>query len=458
MAFSIDGIASGLDTTTMINQLMQLEARPQGILKAKASATQSFVTALQQLNTKLAALTELATKTAKPEALNINTATSTSEAVTVITAAGSMAGSLDFTVKQTAQAQLSVTAPMTVWSAGASTLTISAADGTLTEIDTTGTLDDAITAINKAGAGVTAVKVATGATVDGAPEYRLQFSATASGTASQFAVHRGTAADVTAGTAVDVFSDPLAARIKTGQDAQLVLYAGTPAEQTVSSPTNTFSDLLPGVSITVTKAAPEPVSVTVGRNAEAATTVAKDLVESIKGALSFVSSNAAVTPGSTAGAATRAGVFTGDSSVRSIAQSILTAATGPIDGRSTSEFGITLTRSGSVEFDAEKFAKALAADPVRVEAAVAQLAERVARAGGEASDKFDGAITLRITGQESAVRNLNDQVSEWDLRLEKRRTTLERTYSALEVQLSKLQSQGDWLSSQLAGLQSGGAS
>ena len=52
---SIGGLISGLDTATIISQLMQLEAQPQTRLKTKVTVEQSAVTALQALNTKLAA-------------------------------------------------------------------------------------------------------------------------------------------------------------------------------------------------------------------------------------------------------------------------------------------------------------------------------------------------------------------------------------------------------------------
>ena len=60
MAFSIGGMISGLDTATMINQLMQLEARPQSLLKNKVSSTQTLVSALQALNTRIADLGKVA--------------------------------------------------------------------------------------------------------------------------------------------------------------------------------------------------------------------------------------------------------------------------------------------------------------------------------------------------------------------------------------------------------------
>ncbi|WP_105032591.1 flagellar filament capping protein FliD [Arthrobacter ruber] len=454
MAFSIDGIASGLDTTTMINQLMQLEARPQTLLKAKATSTQGFVTALQQLNTRLSSLTELATKTAKPLALDLYKVASSSDAATATATSSAGAGTLDFTVKQLASSQSSVTAAMTAFSAEASTLTLRAKDGTTTEIATTGTLDDVIAQVNKAEVGITATKVSAG-TLGGVQQYRLQFTAQEPGAEHRFDVFRGTAADITAGTATALFSESGAATVRAAQDAEVVLWGGTAAEQTLTSSSNTFADILPGVSVTVAKTTTDPVSVTVSRDAEATSTKAKELVDALRGVFSFVEANTKVTPGATASAAPTAGRFTGDSAVRGITQSMLTAATAPINGRSTSELGITLTRSGTVEFDAEKFAAALAKDPAAVKDALTQLSTRVAEAGKAASDKYDGELTSRIKSQESTVRNLNDQVSGWDQRLEKRRSALERTYSALEVQLSQLQSQGDWLSSQLAGLPTG---
>ncbi|AUZ86589.1 hypothetical protein CVO76_02245 [Arthrobacter agilis] len=457
MAFSIDGIASGLDTTNMINQLMQLEARPQSMLKAKATSTQGFITALQQLNTRLGSLTELATRTAKPGALDVYKATATSDSVTATATSTAAAGSLDFTVKHLAQSQSSVTGAMTAFSPTATTLTLRAADGTTTEVRTTGTLDDVVASVNKAGAGITAAKVGAGTNADGIPQYRLQFTATESGAEHAFAVFRGTADEVTAGTAPDLFAETGAATVRAAQDAEAVLWGGTAAEQVVTSASNTFADILPGVSVTVSRTTTEPVSVTVSRDAEATTKVAQELVDALRSVFSFVDTNTRVTPGTTAGAAPISGRFTGDSAVRGIAQSVLTAATAPVGGTSTSEFGITLTRSGTVEFDPEKFAAALAKDPAGTKDVLMQLSARVADAGEAASDKYDGELTRRITSQESTVRNLNDRVSDWDQRLEKRRATLERTYSALEVQLSQLQSQGDWLSSQLANLPTTGS-
>lgn len=454
MAFSIDGIASGLDTTTMINQLMQLEARPQTLIKNKVSATQILISGLQQLNTRLASLGELAEKTAKPDALSLHTATTNSDDVTATASSSARAGSLDFTVDRLAQRQVSVTAAMTAWPDDPATLTITTSDGTATEVSpASASLDDIVTAINDSESGVTALKVTAGTDpTTGEELFRLQLSAAESGVDGAFTIHRGTVADVTAGTATDLLADPGAANVRTAQDAQVTLWAGTAAAQAVTSSSNTFSALLPGVDVTAKAVSTEPVTVTVARDAAASQRVARDLVSGLTGVLSFISANSTVTPSAPGENAAVGGVFTSDSAVRDVERRILDAATGPVDGRSPSEIGISITRDGSVEFDAEKFDQAMAEDPARVAHVLQTVAGRVAETATGQSDKFDGSLTLRIQSQERSVGNLNDEILDWDRRLETRRATLERTWSSLEVQLQSLQSQGEWLSSQLGNL------
>jgi flagellar hook-associated protein 2 len=68
------------------------------------------------------------------------------------------------------------------------------------------------------------------------------------------------------------------------------------------------------------------------------------------------------------------------------------------------------------------------------------------------SDKYDGLLTSRISGQEREVTALGEQIERWDVRLAQRKATLERTYARLETQLAQLQSQSQYLTSQLASL------
>jgi flagellar hook-associated protein 2 len=107
---------------------------------------------------------------------------------------------------------------------------------------------------------------------------------------------------------------------------------------------------------------------------------------------------------------------------------------------------------GVLSFDEEKFAEALAKDPDAVAGLFSDIASRVQDTSKVYSDKYDGLLTTRITGQESEVKGLGEQMERWDVRLAQRKSTLERTYARLEVMLSQLQSQSSYLSSQIAAL------
>lgn len=435
MGISLDGLASGLDTTALIASVMQVEAIPQSLFKYKSAEIQSMVSALQGLNSKVAALATQATAASKPGALDLYAATSSSDKVVATTTAAAKAGSIDFQVTKLAQTQVSVSGNVTAWPYNTMTITSGGQSFTVTPL--TSSLDDVVTAVNAAGAGVVASKVAVGG-----GEYRLQFTAAKSGSAGAFTI-----------------TDPgtTFTNAKTAQDAELQLWANSPAAMTVTSSTNTFADVLPGVSITAKDITP-PSVLTVARDNAGVTKLASELVSGVNGIFSFVASKTAVTSTTnSSGASTTAGIFTGDSTVRSVNQNILSAASLPVGSppRSPSEIGISITKTGSMEFDEKKFGAALAADPAGVAAKVQELAGRVAAAATQASDKYNGSLTTKITGQQSEVQDLATRISDWDTRLASRKATLQRTYSGLEVALSGMKAQQSWLTAQLGGLSSG---
>ncbi len=145
-------------------------------------------------------------------------------------------------------------------------------------------------------------------------------------------------------------------------------------------------------------------------------------------------------------------MFTGDSTVRSLRAALASAVQSPVDGVSPSTIGISVDKAGALSFDADRFAAAMAEDPEAVQAVFAAVSARVQDTTAQYSDKYDGLVTQRITGQQSEVKTLEKQVERMDLRLDMRRATLERTYAAMEVRLSGLQSRSDWLTSQLSAL------
>jgi flagellar hook-associated protein 2 len=455
MALGLDGLASGLPTADLIASLMAIEAVPQTLLKKSAIAASTSVAALQALNGQIAALATLAGTTAKPGSLDFYSATSSSTKVTATAAAGAENSTIDVVVGKLAQSQVGVTASMAQWSSPA-VLTIVKADGTTKEITPDSTsLDDVAKAVNAAATGVTATKVSSGTDANGVPQFRLQFSGKDSGASSAFTVYSGSAADVTAGSATDVLTQPGAAVIRVAQDASVTLWAGTPAAQVITSKTNTFADLLPGVSVTVSGASADPVTISVARDTTASSAAAASVVNALNGVLAYISTRTVSTASTDASGKPilSGGVFTGDNMTRVVSQKLLDAASAPVAGHSPSEYGISITKAGAMEFSAQKFAAAYEKDPVTVQAAVSEIAARIAAAASGASDKTNGTVSQKITGTQSTLTNLNDQVARWDDRLATRKTNLQRMYSAFEVRMSNMNAQMTWLTSQVDSLQ-----
>ena len=454
MGISLDGLSSGLYTTSLITQLMTAEAAPQALLKAQVTKTTTVITALQGLNTRMATLADSATTAAKVGSLDLYSAKSSSLALSAAVATGASTGELQVVVSALAQSEVGVSAAMAAWPSPA-TITIVGHSGTPLEITPASTsLDDVASAINSLTAGVTATRVASGVDGSGTRLYRLQFSSKTTGSDSAFTVYQGTAADVSAGTATNVLAAPGSAVIQRAQNASVILWKGTPAEQVITSASNTFTDLLPGITVTASAVSADPVTIAVSRDDSKITAVAKGLVDAISSAFVLIAAQTAVTTTTDVSGktTTAAGVFAGDGSIRDIRQKTLDAASAPINGRSPSEYGIVLTRTGTISFDPDRFAAALATDPTTVMAAVQTIATRLAAAATAASDRYTGTLTNKITGDQSQVKNLGDQVLAWDIRLAGRKSTLQRTYSAMEVLLSNMKAQSSALSSQLSAL------
>jgi len=450
-SMGIDGLISGLNTTDLINQLMSVESGPQTLLKTKQSDTQKFVAALQSLNTKVASLGTAATAASTSTSWAALTATSSASSVTATATTSASPTQVSFTVDKLAQRQVSLTDVFTdvaSFAGTGNTLTLTGAAGS-TQIDTTGITSVAglATAITASSAGVSAVAVqVTGG-------YRLQLSAKQTGQANAFQLYQGTSADVTAGTATSKSLVSLTA----AQDAQLTLWpgAGAGVQQTFTSTTNTFSNVLSGVSITTSAVETNPVTLTMGRDTTALTSLGSNLVSQLNlvlGEIGSQTSSTTSTDSTTGATVVTPGILGMDSSVSTLQQQLTAAASYPVNGISPSSVGISIQRDGTFAFDQAAYSAALASDPQKVQTVVSGLAARIATVTTATSDPTSGSLTGEITAQQGVVKDLGDQISQWDVTLQLRREGLQATYSQLEVTLSNLKSQSSWLASQLGSL------
>lgn len=432
---SISGLVSGLDTATIIDQLMQLEAAPQTKLKSRLTTEQSTLKSLQDLNNRVAALQTQAAELAKAASWATPKATSSSTAVSVTATGAAVPGSLSVTVNQTAATHRLTFADSAAGDAvvvGGGTTVELTIDGTTTTLETgDGTLDGLITALNAPGTGVSATKVRLDS-----GEYRLLVTSGTTGAAGAFTLTNGDGSDLLSG-----------ATVQAGRDAEITIGADT-----IHSSTNTFADLAQGLTLTVSAAAVgSTVDVTVERDTGAVSDKIKALVDAVNTTMSQIDTLTAYN------ATTKtSGPLAGNATVRELRNTLL-ATVYPADGTSMAAYGIQTDMTGKLVFDAAAFASAYADDPAGTTArfttgAADGFAARVSSVAALASDKYEGTLTTAINGQNTTISRMQESIAQWDDRLALRRSTLERQYTALETALSQLNSQSSWLTSQISAL------
>jgi flagellar hook-associated protein 2 len=436
--FSIDGLISGLDTTSLVASLMQAEALPQTQLKTKVTDNKAVISAYQTVNSTYASLKASADSLALASTWTTPTVRSSSTGVAASATTATTVGQLSFDVTAVAAAHSLATADFSTFSEINPTvppiLTFAKGTGAPVKIyPADGDLATVVKSINDAaGLGVTAVAIQVSA-----GHYRIQLTAKDTGADNVFTVE-GLGADLKAPTIV-----------QPGTDASINL-GGT---LNVSRPTNTFSDVLPGVSFTVSKIE-DGVTVSAAVDPGSLADKVQAFVDSTNASLSEISRQSSYDATNKVG-----GPLLSDSSVRELQAATLSnmsapvALTGPpATSWSPALVGIQTDRTGKVTFDRAAFLALQAADPAKAQALVQGVAAGAAAIASGATDKTTGTLTLAVQGRDAVVKDLNTRIDAWDLTLVTRQATLKKTFDSMELALSKMKSQSSWLAGQISAM------
>ncbi len=423
---SIDGLITGLNTSQIISQLMQLERAPQARLQQRQTEAQKVETELREMRSDVQAIRNMAADLRLGSGWDQLKATSSDESVTVSAGSGNVSGEISFVVQQTAAAH-------TIYS----NETVASLDTVVTSGGET--LAEVVDSINNTdGLGYRAMAVNTGS------GYRLQVMATETGAASSVGL------DTSQFTAFTGFTT-----LATGRDAQIEIQGDNP--YTITSDSNTFNDVLPGLNVTVTQATVAPVTVTVAEDNEAQADSIAEIVEAVNSFLERSDTATAANPGA------EPGILFGNSSVRRTRDAILRAVT---DGVASSSFeaaslaGITVTEDGRLEFNRADFINASETDRVELERLFVAptgdtdlgVLDRIVAAAEEATATGSGRLWSEAEATKSRIERWGDQIDAYEKRFEIREATLRRQYAALEVALGALSEQSNYLAGQLAGL------
>lgn len=440
------GAGSGIDIPKLVSDLASASRDPKvSRIAALTQQNQARVSAVAQARSDLEGFADSLEQMISDGSLR-STPTVSDDSVLAATArAGLSADSFSaaIVVDSLARAQTAYSGIVADKSAaiglGTMTLTVGGTNTTITIDATTNSLEGLATAINASGAGVTASIV--------------------SDTGGSRIVLKGATGEANAFTlTADAGADPALAAFSYGTGGGMALgQSATNATFTIdgvgySRPTNNIDDVIPGMALTLKKAAPgQPVDIGASRPLDMIRQTVGDFV-SVYNQLKKSLSSAASLSGTTSSLRAL------ERELSDMVNKVLTSGSGI---SRLSDIGISSTKDGTLAVDSVKLEKALAADAGAVEAlfsprrdathtattdpGIAGILDAI-RDKAVASDGTIGRVSKSLADKSSSLADQLEKVEEREAAYKAR---LEKQYSALDVKLNAFKATQAYLEQQI---------
>jgi flagellar hook-associated protein 2 len=423
-------LSSGIDSASLISQLVTAEKAPANILLAEQNDLSSHKSIVDSLASSVASLGTLVGGMTLSSDLQFRTASSSDSHVTVTADGTAAAATHDVRVLQTAKGQ--VTSSRTFSSNTAGVLGSGSVDiqtGTASPItvswDSTDTLDSIASKLNDANAGVSASVLYDGSS------YRLMLTSKQTGTANA-----ATFTDHGDGLA---FSAASGVRVA-AQDAQVSIDGVT-----VTRPTNVIDDALTGVTITANsaQAATDPdSSIAVSVDHDGAATALQKFVDSYNSIANALNTQLTYT-GSDAASTT----LFGDSTLIQLKQGLSNFITNQFSTGSLADLGLTIDKTGVLSLDQSKLDTALdgnqdAIADIFVRGGAADTLQGMTKGYTEAGD---GILVTKSQGYTDQNKDLQDQIDQINDNATALQTRLQNQFTALEATMSSLNNQSTYI-------------
>jgi flagellar hook-associated protein 2 len=470
MPISLTGMASGLDTDSIIQQLMAIDQQKVTAVRNQQSGVQAHQNALKAIQTKLdafksaaAALSDATTWKASQ-----SVASSDSSKVDVALTAGAGIGGHTITVSKLASSAQhgyaftpSATAGQLTLYYGSDPAATGASKVTI-DVAANATASDVATSINANEDSPVYAAVINSGGVD-----TLVLSARKTGEHSDFTV------DTSALAAGEMAEDTSYQRTGTGLNAAYRLDDDTVDR---SSETNTLTTAIPGETLTLKGVTTSPVSITTNAAAIDTSKVTKAvqaMVDAYNSVVTTVRSSLTETPVTKKSSASdyQKGTLFGDSGLDGMLSQMKNVMTQTVSGlglTGLADIGITIPKStgatptqdakdGKLSFDADAFSKALTADYTKVRDLFQGKGTTkgfAALVGGfvDGQDGTNGVLTGRVKSDDTSLKDYSSQIDDMNQRMDDEQTRLKAQFSAMETALAQAQTQQAWLTSQIATL------
>jgi len=442
---SVSGIASGLDTDSIIQALVDVRRAPITLLEEQKKELNSKLSAFQTFNTLLNSLETTVNSLNSINDFRAKDGSSSDESVVTVTSTGSaQTGSFNIVVNQIAKAETFVAEGVadkttTPIASASGLLSFTVGSGSPVEISVTAstTLEDLKNAINSANAGVTATIVDDGS---GSNPYRLVLRSDTTGSDGNITFNQ----DDTDLTFVNTQPD---------QDASITLDGID-----ILSSSNTITDVISGVTINVV--AEGTTSFTISNDTSAVTAKINEFVEAYNAVKDFINQHSKYDT-----VTEKKGVLFGDSTLSLISMKLRQVIGSGVSGlsdtyTSLSQIGIKTNSTGLLEIDSEELSTALDTDFVSVSRIFIQdddtstdgVLQQLSDYLDYATDPVDGLLDVKQDTLLNTIEDLEDTIDYKEELLEKYEESLIQKYSSLEELISESSSTTDYLTSSLSAL------
>jgi flagellar hook-associated protein 2 len=471
MTISLTGMASGLDTDSIIQQLMAVDQQQITGVQNKQSGVQAHQNALKAIQSKLDAFKSAAAALgdATTWKASQSVASSDSSKVDVALTAGAGIGGHTLTVSKLASSAQHGFAFTPSATAGQLTLyygTDPAATGAskvTIDVAANATASDVATSINANENSPVYAAVINDNGVD-----KLILSARKTGQSSDFTVDTSALTGGQMGT-----EDPAYSRTGTALNA---LYRLDDDTTDRTSESNTLTNAIPGETLTLKGVTSSPVSITTNAAAIDTTKVTKavqSMVDAYNAVVTTVRTNLTQKPVVQKSSASdyQTGTLFGDAGLDGMLSQMKNVMTQTVSGlglTSLADIGITVPKAtgatptqdatdGKLTFDATAFSTALNADYTKVR----NLFQGVGTTKGfgalvsdfvDGQDGTNGVLTGRISSDDTSIKDYSSQIDTMNQRMDDEQTRLKAQFSAMETALAQAQTQQAWLTSQIATL------
>jgi len=430
MSINFNGLVSGLDTASMIDQLVAAEKSSATVLRQRVTDVNRQGTILDDLTTRLLSVRDKARALDQASELRTAKATSSDDSHASVVVSGSAAAAThSLRVDTLARAQVTTSrtfASNGAGAAGTGSVDITTSAGTKSVSWTaTDTLQDIADRINAADAASTASVVYDGT------NYRLVATARQPGVAN--------APTYTDGGAGLGWSAPANVTIA-ASDARFTLDGIA-----MTRSTNLVADAASGMTLTLKRAhavGETDTIVDVSSDGDAVKTKVKDVVDAFNTAANLVTSQL-----SYSGVTKGAGTLFGDSTLRQLQLAMNKAATDSHGGKTLAGLGITFDRTGRLSIDDAKLTAAIAADPRAAErlfvdgglgTKLGDLADQYARSGDGILAAKGKSLDSQAASYQKQIDRIEDAATKVGERLRDQFTKLEKALSTMQQQSARL--------------------